>query len=125
MFGILAWIKVIGSGAAGAALMYVVASAYDRLIDDPAIAAAARAGLVAQAELDASQAQVIEERRLRAFMDGKASALAEANKRFEQSRILTEIENEGLADEVEKLRARPAPDRCDVDQPVFNGLRNK
>lgn len=79
--------------------------------------------LVAGAELDALQAQVIEERRLRAFVEGKAASLAEANKRFEDARIAAAVENEGLADEIEQLKARDVPDG--VDQLLFDGLRNK
>ncbi|WP_395451214.1 hypothetical protein ACHMW7_16310 [Aminobacter sp. UC22_36] len=79
--------------------------------------------LVAGAELDALQAQVIEERRLRAFVEGKAASLADANKRFEDERIATEREKEGLSDEIEQLKAGAVPDG--VDQPLFDRMHNK
>jgi predicted aconitase len=81
------------------------------------------ADLVAGAQLDALEAQLVEERRLRAFVEGKARALAEANKNFEDRFILAELEKEGLADELEEIKTAPAPDGCVVDRALIERLR--
>lgn len=78
---------------------------------------------VAGAEIAALEARIVEERRIRAFAEGKAASEAEARKRFENERILAELEKEGLADELAEIKARPVNPKCVVDGPLFNGLR--
>lgn len=66
MFGLSFLWALIGGArgifvAAGAAVaVFVSLQAYDRLVDDPAVAAAARRDFVARAELTAAQAQLAE-----------------------------------------------------------------
>ncbi|MBT1154392.1 hypothetical protein J1C56_02175 [Aminobacter anthyllidis] len=79
--------------------------------------------LVAGAEIDALEAKLAAERDLRVFAEGRASALADANRHFEEQRIATERENEGLSDEIEQLKAGAVPDG--VDQPLFDRMHNK
>lgn len=79
--------------------------------------------LVAGAEIDALEAKLDAERALRVFAEGRASALGEANRHFEEQRIAAERENEGLSDELEELKAS-APGTS-VDQPILDRLRNK
>ncbi|BCH33110.1 hypothetical protein MesoLjLc_50400 [Mesorhizobium sp. L-8-10] len=79
--------------------------------------------LVAGAQLDALESQLVEERRLRAFVEGKARALEIANKAFEEKYLLAELEKEGLADELDEIRAAPAPDGCVVDRALLERMR--
>ncbi|GAA4108948.1 hypothetical protein ACFFTN_01540 [Aminobacter aganoensis] len=79
--------------------------------------------LVAGAEIDALEAQLAAEKTARAFMEGKAASLAEANQRFEDARIAAERANEGLSDDLEELRSK-VPGTA-VDQPLFDRLRNR
>lgn len=98
-------------------LTFDKASAVRRAVDD------AVSDLVAGARLDALAAQLVEERRLRAFVEGKAAALAAANKAFEDRFILAELEKESLADELDEIRAAPPPDGCVVDPALLDRLR--
>ncbi|MCA0276233.1 MAG: hypothetical protein LCH86_09525 [Proteobacteria bacterium] len=79
--------------------------------------------LMAGAELDALKAQLAAEKTARAFLEGKAASLAEANQRFEDARIAAERKNEGLSDELDELKAQ-APGTT-VDQPMLDRLHNK
>ena len=70
----------IGAGAVvGTALTWLVMTAYDRLVDDPAVAAAAREGYVQLAEKTALQAEIDELTRQRTASDAALrAALARA-----------------------------------------------
>lgn len=77
MFGFLDALKMGAGAAAGAFLTWSTMTAYDNLIDDPAIARAAREGYVALAEKTALQAQIGEiERQRRAADEAMTAALA-------------------------------------------------
>jgi hypothetical protein len=79
--------------------------------------------LVAGAQIRALEATIDAERRLRMFAEGKASAAETANKAFHEKLILSELENEGLADELAALQSHPAPDGCVVDRALLDRLR--
>lgn len=79
--------------------------------------------LVAGAQLKALEATIDAERRLRMFADGKATAAADANKTYQDRLILSELENEGLANELAELQSRPAPDGCVIDRTLLDRLR--
>lgn len=88
--------------------------------------------LVAGAELDALNATVIEERRLRAWSDGKANeqrmiADEERSARIdlEAQLTITDADKKELADELAKIENSPPPADCRVDQQFLDGLRNK
>lgn len=95
MFGILDTIKIGAGAAAGAFLTWSAMTAYDRLIDDPAVAAAAREGYVRLAERTALEATVNELTRQRNASDAAmraALARAETAKQ-EAARAQAEYEN--------------------------------
>lgn len=77
MFGIFDTLKIGAGAAAGAFLTFSAMAAYDRLIDDPAVAAAAREGYVQLAERTALQAQITELTRQRAASDAAMRAALE------------------------------------------------
>lgn len=81
------------------------------------------AELVASEQLNAARAQIAEERRLRVFQEGKANALATANRNFEQRTVIAQLETEKLADELEDIKSHPAPDGCTVDQLLLDRVR--
>jgi len=71
--------------AAGAAVaVWASLSAYDKLVDDPAVAAAARRDFVERSELKAAEAKADELQRQR---DAAAAALEEARKQAEADAI--------------------------------------
>ncbi|MDF2622164.1 MAG: hypothetical protein K0S00_4823, partial [Xanthobacteraceae bacterium] len=69
MLGLLDALKIGAGGIAGIALIWVALTTYDRLVDDPAVAAVAREGYVQLAEKTALQAQLAELTRQRAASD--------------------------------------------------------
>lgn len=88
--------------------------------------------LVAGAELDALNTSLIEERRLRAWSDGKAEEQRKIADEERASRIdletqltLTDADKKELADELAKIENSPPPADCRVDQQFLDGLRNK
>ncbi|AZO29443.1 hypothetical protein [Mesorhizobium sp. M1B.F.Ca.ET.045.04.1.1] len=88
--------------------------------------------LVAGAELDALNAQLVEERRLRAWSDSKADeqrkiADEERSARVElETRLtLTDAQKKEMSDELAEIESRPPPADCRVDQHFLDGLRNK
>ncbi|ADH87372.1 conserved hypothetical protein [Ancylobacter novellus DSM 506] len=79
MLGLLDTIKIGAGLIAGVSLTWAAQTAYDRLVDDPAVAAAAREGYVQIAEKTALQAQLAELSRQRAASDeALRAALARA-----------------------------------------------
>lgn len=70
--------------AGAAAAVWVSLSAYDRLVDDPAVAAAARRDFVARAELEAEKAKNAE---LVRQLNAGAAALEEARRLAEADAI--------------------------------------
>ncbi|TIX28940.1 hypothetical protein [Mesorhizobium sp.] len=88
--------------------------------------------LVAGAELDALNATLIEERRLRAWSDGKADEQRKIADEERSARIdletqltLTDAEKKEMSDELAKIENSPPPADCRVDQQFLDGLRNK
>lgn len=88
--------------------------------------------LVAGAELDALNATLIEERRLRAWSDGKAEEQRKIADEERSARIdletqltITDADKKELADELAKIESSPPPADCRVDQQFLDGLRNK
>jgi hypothetical protein len=88
--------------------------------------------LVAGAELSALNAQLVEERRIRAWSDHQAEdaakqADAERTERIalEGQLTLTASEKKESADDIAALKALPTPAGCTVDLQFYNGLRNK
>lgn len=88
--------------------------------------------MVAGAQLDALNAQLIEERRIRAWSDGKAE---EAGRIAEDERTArvdlelqlaqTDAKKKESEDDLAALKARPMPDGCVVDQFLLDRLHNK
>lgn len=88
--------------------------------------------LVAGAQLDALNASLAEERRLRAWTDGHADearrrADEERNARLEVEAQLTvnDAQRKEMADELAAIAARAVPGDCRVDQQLLDGLRNR
>lgn len=88
--------------------------------------------LVAGAELDALNARLIEERRLRDWSDGKAEEQRKiadeeraARVELETQLTLTDSEKKEMADELAKIENSPPPADCRVDQQFLDGLRNR
>ena len=79
MMKILDALKIGAAFVVGVSLTYLVMTAYDRLVDDPAVADAAREGYVQIAEKTALQAEIAELTRQRAASDDALrAALARA-----------------------------------------------
>jgi hypothetical protein len=76
---------IVAAGAA--AIVWASLSAFDRLIDDPAVAAAARKDFVARAELEAEKAKSAE---LVRQLNAGAAAIEEARKQAEADAIAAE-----------------------------------
>ncbi len=92
----------------------------------------ATAELVAGAQIDALNAQLVEERRIRAWSDGKAEQagkIAEderaARVDLEQQLTQTDAQKKESEDELAAIQARPVPGDCRVDQQLFDSLRNR
>ncbi|RWP69558.1 hypothetical protein [Mesorhizobium sp.] len=90
------------------------------------------AELIAGAKLDALEAQLIEERRIRVWSDAKAaeaSRIADAERAarvdLEITLTLTDTKRKGLADELAAIKAHPVSGNCTVDQFLLDRLRNK
>ncbi|MER8924328.1 hypothetical protein NKJ23_16125 [Mesorhizobium sp. M0184] len=90
------------------------------------------AELIAGAQMDALNAQLIEERRIRAWSDRKAEEagkLADAERAarvdLEIKLTLTDSKRKGLADELAEITAHPVSGDCTVDQFLLDRLRNK
>jgi DNA-binding PucR family transcriptional regulator len=125
MFGLLDWIKVLGGATAGAALMFAAALAYDRLIDDRAVAAAAREGFVARSELTAERARNELLLKINAAQASRLGALRTANDQFAADLAAARTLKEGLADELAEMAARPVNPACVVDDALFDRLRGR
>ncbi len=92
----------------------------------------ATANLVAGAQVEALNAQLVEERRLRIWAEGKADesrriADAERAARNELAiqLVLTDEERKGLADDLTAIQTRAYLGDCSVDSYLFERLRNK
>lgn len=92
----------------------------------------AAAKLVAGAQIEALQAQLLEERRVRAWEDGKAdeARLIADKERAARADLavklaLTNDEKKGLEDDLAAIQSRPCTGDCVVDQLLFGRLRNK
>lgn len=88
--------------------------------------------LVAGAQIEALQTQLLEERRVRAWEDGKAdeARLVADRERAARTELaaklaLTEDEKKGLVDDLQAVRDREIDNNCVVDQFLFDRLRNK
>lgn len=88
--------------------------------------------MVAGAQLQALEATLVEERRIRQWSDSKADDSARIADETQSDLVdmqnkltLTDIKRKGLADDLAKLKARPAPAQCGVDDFLFERLRNK
>lgn len=125
MIGLFDWLKVLGGAAAGAALTFAAASAYDRLVDDPAVVRAAREGLVARAELTAEQARNDLLLKLNAAQAARLGDLRAANDQFAADLAAAHLQKEGLADELADMAARPVNPACIVDDALFERLRGQ
>lgn len=112
--------------AAGVWLYVDKASAVRTAVSDAATK------LVAGAQIEALQAQLLEERRVRAWEDGKAdeARLVADKERAARTELatqlaITEDEKKGLADDLQAVRERESDNDCVVDQFLFDRLRNK
>lgn len=112
--------------AAGVWLYVDKASAVRTAVNDAATK------LVAGAEIEALQVQLLEERRVRAWEDGKAdeARLVADKERAARTELatqlaITEDEKKGLADDLQAVRERESDTGCVVDQFLFDRLRNK
>lgn len=92
----------------------------------------ATANLVAGAQLEALNAQLVEERRLRVWAEGKAEesrriADLERTARTELAiqLVLTDEERKGLADDITAIQTRAYLGDCTVDRDLLARLRNK
>ena len=103
--------------AAGLWITFDKASAVRRAVDK------AVTDLVAGAQIKAIEATLDAERRLRMYAEGKAAAAQAANDAFQQKLVFSEMEKEGLADELAELQSRPAPDGCVVTPDLLDRLR--
>lgn len=88
--------------------------------------------LVAGAEIDALEARLEGERRLRIYAEGardearRVKAEEEkARQEFSDKLVLSELQSEQDAKEIEDLRKKPRPDGCIADDAYIGGLRNK
>ncbi|RWE37474.1 hypothetical protein [Mesorhizobium sp.] len=88
--------------------------------------------MVAGAQIEALEAQLVEERRIRQWSASKADENARIADETQSDLVdmqnkltLTDIKRKGLADDLAKLKARPAPAKCSVDDFLFDRLRNK
>lgn len=92
----------------------------------------ATAELVAGAQLEALNAQLVEERRIRAWSDGKAEEAAKiaADERaarvdLEQQLTQTDAQKKESDDELAALKAKAVSAGCTVDDGLLGGLRNR
>lgn len=92
----------------------------------------ATAELVAGAQIEALNAQLVEERRIRAWSDGKAEEAAKiaADERaarvdLEQQLTQTDAQKKESDDELAALKAKAVSVGCTVDDGLLGGLRNR
>lgn len=111
---------------AGAWLYFDKASAVRTAVDK------AVTKLVAGAEIEALNAKLVEERRIRQWSDSKAaeaSQIAESDRKaleeLETHFALTAIDDRKKKDDLVQIEARPTPDGCRVDQFLLERMRNR
>ncbi len=80
--------------------------------------------LVAGAEIAALQARIDAQARIAAFERQRAADLHQANNQLEAA-LAAEAGQGKLDDELQALAAKPAPDRCLVDDGLYGRLRNR
>lgn len=92
----------------------------------------ATAELVAGAQIEALNAQLVEERRIRAWSDGKAEEAGRiaADERaaridLEQQLTQTDAQKKESEDDLAALKKQAVDAGCNVDQPFYDGLRNR
>ncbi len=92
----------------------------------------ATANLVAGAQMDALNAQLVEERRLRIWAEGKAEESRRIADLERAARadlaiqlVLTDEERKGLADDITAIQTRAYLGDCTVDRDLLERLRNK
>ncbi|PBB41786.1 hypothetical protein CK222_21775 [Mesorhizobium sp. WSM3866] len=88
--------------------------------------------LVAGAELEALNAKLTEERRIRQWAEAKVdetNRLAEIDRQaredLEKQSNLSRLDNRKRKDDLVQIEARALPDGCRVDEFLFNRMRNK
>lgn len=87
--------------------------------------------LVAGAEIDALEAKLEGERRLRMYAEGardearRVKAEEEkARQEFADKLVLSELESENYELEIDKLKGQPRPEGCTADDAYIGGLQN-
>lgn len=88
--------------------------------------------LVAGAEIEALNAKLAEERRIRQWAEAKeneAKQIAEADRQSRQElethQAQSRLENRKRKDDLVQFETRPTPDGCRVDQYLLDRLRNR
>lgn len=88
--------------------------------------------LVAGAEIEALNAKLAEEQRIRQWSEAKeaeANRIAETERQalqdLETNHALSRLENRKRKDDLAQLETRPLPDGCRVDQYLLERLRNR
>ena len=115
---------VAGAILAGAAV-FTVMSLYDSWIDDPAVAAAAKEGLVAEAKLATAEAERDAAQKIADHAEARAKALESANEQFRASLELTNQAYQETLNDLEALAAQPAPPDCSVSDSLAGRLRQR
>ncbi len=81
--------------------------------------------LVAGAQIKALEATLDAERRLRMFAEGREAAAKAATEEFEEKLAQSELENQGLIDELTAIQAQPPPPDCIVSPELLDRLRKR
>lgn len=97
------------SAAAGAALAFAALTAFDRLVDDPAVRRDALRGYVVRVELEAANARAAEAERQRAAAD---DALAEFAERIRRAEAAAAEARDALEQAIADYEARAGADAC-------------
>lgn len=96
-----------------------------RAVDDAVI------NLVAGAQIDALEAKLGAERQLRIFTEGQRDEARrvqdereKAKQEFSDKLVLSELESENYALEIDQLKKQKRPDGCTADDAYIGGLHN-
>lgn len=120
--GLVARFAVPLAAIAGLALAGTAAALWDRYVDDPAVAAAARRGYVLTVERDAAEAELAEARR-------QLKVASEARDRFAlglaQAQAASAVRSEKLESEIadHEKKLAEAGRACRLDRPDLDWLR--
>jgi len=132
MWNIATIAVMIVSIIVGSSLTGGVGYLWNRFVDNPRVEAAAREGMVKQAQLEAAKAReealkkiADRQEELRQQAEARAAAATQATLDLQKSIEDTNQENAKLQERINELNSKPVDSACTVTEPFAHELRGR